>query len=132
MNADNGLRRTADGQGAELAAEIFALLADATRVRIILALHDDELSVNHLADIVDRSPAAVSQHLARLRLARIVAARQDGTRMFYRLADEHARELVAEAIFQAQHAIGQDPAHRRAEHSALRSRTAPAGEFAGA
>lgn len=47
------------------------MLADATRVRIILALRDDELSVNHLADIVDKTPASVSQHLAKLRLARI-------------------------------------------------------------
>lgn len=39
-----------------------------------------ELSVNHLADIVDKSPAAVSQHLAKLRLARIVATRQDAQR----------------------------------------------------
>ena len=60
------------------------MLADATRVRIVLALKDaGELSVNHLADILDKSPAAVSQHLAKLRLARIVATRQDGQRVFY-------------------------------------------------
>ena len=81
------------------------MLADATRIRIILALRDEELSVNHLADIVDKSPAAVSQHLAKLRLARIVATRQEGTRVFYRLANEHARQLVADAIFQAEHAL---------------------------
>jgi DNA-binding transcriptional ArsR family regulator len=71
--------------GVELAVEVFSMLADATRIRIILALRDvEELSVNHLADIVDKSPAAVSQHLAKLRLARIVATRQDGQRVFYR------------------------------------------------
>jgi len=95
----------------ELAVEVFAMLADATRVRIILALRDDELSVNHLADIVDKSPAAVSQHLAKLRLARIVAARQEGTRVFYRLANEHAQQLVTDAIFQVEHALGGVPAH---------------------
>lgn len=95
----------------ELAVEVFAMLADATRVRIILALRDDELSVNHLADIVDKSPAAVSQHLAKLRLARIVTARQEGTRVFYRLANEHAQQLVTDAIFQAEHALGGVPAH---------------------
>lgn len=87
------------------------MLADATRVRIILALRDDELSVNHLADIVDKTPAAVSQHLAKLRLARIVAARQEGTRVFYRLTNEHARQLVTDAIFHAEHALGGVPAH---------------------
>ena len=92
------------------------MLADATRVRIILALRADELSVNHLADIVDKSPAAVSQHLAKLRLARIVATRQDGTRVFYRLENEHASKLVSDAIFQAEHALSGTPAHHRAPY----------------
>lgn len=108
--------RHPDSQFVELAVEVFAMLADATRVRIILALRDDELSVNHLADIVDKSPAAVSQHLAKLRLARIVAARQDGTRVFYRLENEHASKLVSDAIFQAEHSLGGSPAHHSASH----------------
>ncbi|WP_050994891.1 ArsR/SmtB family transcription factor [Arthrobacter sp. TB 23] len=102
-----------ESQYVELAVEVFAMLADATRVRIILALRDGELSVNHLADIVDKSPTVVSQHLAKLRLGRIVAARQDGTRVFYRLVDGHARTLVANAVYQAEHALGGAPAHHR-------------------
>src|SRR5215208_2857576 len=90
MDADKQVYgRSPDSQYVELAVEVFAMLADATRVRIILALRDvEELSVNHLADIVDKSPAAVSQHLAKLRLARIVTTRQDGQRVFYRLENE--------------------------------------------
>ena len=104
-----------DSQYVELAVEVFSMLSDATRVRIILALRNEELSVNHLADIVDKSPAAVSQHLAKLRLARIVSTRRDGTSVFYRLANEHARQLVADAIFQAEHSLGGTPRHHRAE-----------------
>lgn len=99
------------GEYVELAVELFSMLADATRVRIILALRDEELSVNLLADIVDKSPAAVSQHLAKLRLARIVLTRQQGTRVFYRLANEHVRQIVADAIFQAEHALVDTPRH---------------------
>lgn len=117
MNADNGCALTPESQYVELAVEVFSMLADATRIRIILALRDEELSVNHLADIVDKSPAAVSQHLAKLRLARIVATRQEGTRVFYRLANEHARQLVADAIFQAEHALGGTPAHHRGDRA---------------
>jgi DNA-binding transcriptional ArsR family regulator len=102
-----------DGLFVELAVEVFAMLADATRVRLILALRGGELSVNHLADVVDKSPAAVSQHLAKLRLARIVATRHDGQRVFYRLQDEHASQLVADAILQAEHALGGTPRHHR-------------------
>ena len=99
-----------DSQYVELAVEVFSMLADATRIRIILALRDHgELSVNLLADIVDKAPPAVSQHLAKLRLARIVATRHEGTKVFYRLENEHARQLVADAIFQAEHTLGGNP-----------------------
>ncbi len=101
-----------DSQYVELAVEVFSMLADATRVRIILALRNSgELSVNHLAEIVDKTPAAVSQHLAKLRLARMVIARQEGTKAFYRLADEHASQLVTDAILQAEHSLGGIPRH---------------------
>jgi DNA-binding transcriptional ArsR family regulator len=103
--------REPDSQFVELAVEVFAMLADATRVRLILALRDGELSVNHLADIVDKTPAAVSQHLAKLRLGRIVAARQEGQRVFYRLENEHASQLVTDAIFQAEHSLSRTPRH---------------------
>ncbi len=94
------------------------MLADATRVRIVLALRDGEQNVNQLAEIVEKSPAAVSQHLAKMRLGRIVATRQDGTRIFYRLANEHARQLVTDAIFQAEHALDQNPRHHHAQAEA--------------
>lgn len=112
MNADKRSCGLAiDSDYVELAVEIFAMLADATRVRIILALRDGELPVNQLAEAVGKSPAAVSQHLAKMRLARIVSTRQDGTRVFYRLENEHARTLVSDAIFQAEHALDQSPRH---------------------
>jgi DNA-binding transcriptional ArsR family regulator len=116
MHADKPIcGRLPDSQYVELAVEVFAMLADATRVRIVLALRDaGELSVNHLADILDKQPAAVSQHLAKLRLARIVATRQDGQRVFYRLENEHASRLVSDAIFQAEHSLGGTPRHHQA------------------
>ncbi|MCY0906417.1 ArsR/SmtB family transcription factor [Arthrobacter sp. H14-L1] len=73
--------------------------ADTPRIRIIMALRDSELPVNQLAEILDKSPASISQHLAKLRLARMVSTRHEGTRVFYRLENEHARQLVADAIF---------------------------------
>lgn len=108
-----------DSDYVELAVELFGMLADATRVRIILALRDEELSVNLLADIVDKPPATVSQHLAKLRLARIVLTRHQGTRVFYRLANEHVRQIVADAVFQAEHSLADTPRHHQLE---MRSR----------
>jgi DNA-binding transcriptional ArsR family regulator len=117
MNADKkvcGL--DPDSQYVDLAVEVFSMLADATRVRIILALRaNGELSVNELADSVGKAPAGVSQHLAKLRLARIVTARQEGTRSFYRLANEHASQMVSDAIFQAEHSLDGVPRHHHAD-----------------
>lgn len=100
-----------DSPYVDLAVEVFAMLADATRVRIILALRDGELAVGDLAKAVGKSPTAVSQHLAKLRLTRMVSTRQEGTRIYYRLTDEHARQLVTDAIFQAEHALETHPQH---------------------
>ena len=112
MDADNKTcGRDPDSLYVELAVEVFTMLADATRVRIILALDGaGELSVNHIADIVDKSPAAVSQHLAKLRLARMVTT----------LADEHARQLVTDAIFQAEHSLGGTVPHHHTEADTTR------------
>ena len=115
MDADKQIcGREPDGQFVELAVEVFGMLADATRVRIVLALRDGELSVNRLAEILEKSPAAVSQHLAKLRLARIVTTRQEAQRVFYRLENEHASKLVSDAIFHAEHSLGGTPRHHHA------------------
>ncbi len=108
-----------DSQYVELAVEVFSMLADATRVRIILALREGEMAVGALAEAVGKSPAAVSQHLAKMRLARMVSTRQDGTKVIYRLENEHARQLVADAIYQAEHALGGMPAHHRADQGTI-------------
>lgn len=94
------------------------MLADATRVRLILALRDGERSVNELSEAIGKAAPAVSQHLAKLRLARMVTTRQDGTRVFYRLTDEHASQLVNNAIFQAEHTLGGTPRHHHEMHTA--------------
>ena len=92
-----------EGRYVEFAVVVFGLLSDATRARIILALRrDDELSVNRIAEVVGKSPAAVLQHLAKLRTARIMSTLQEGQRVLYRLGNEHASQLVSDAIFQAE------------------------------
>ena len=81
------------------------LLGDETRLRIIWALLDAEHSVNELAELVGAQPAGVSQHLAKLRLARLVRTRRDGTRIFYVADDVHVRRLVEEVLSHADHVV---------------------------
>jgi transcriptional regulator, arsR family len=98
-----------------LATEVFTLLADPTRIRLILLLRDTERSSGELAAMTGRSPAAISQHLAKLRWGHVVASRQEGSRVYYRLTDEHALALVEQALYQAEHVVDEVPAHHRSQ-----------------
>jgi DNA-binding transcriptional ArsR family regulator len=97
----------------DLAVEVFRMLADATRVRILWALIGRELSVNELAGEVGKLPASVSQHLAKLRMTRLVQTRREGNQVFYRLENEHIAQLVTDAIYNADHASAGIPEHHR-------------------
>ena len=91
------------------------MLADATRVQLLWALSGGELAVNDLAARVGKPAPSVSQHLAKLRMARLVRTRREGTQVYYRLENEHVRQLVADAVFNAEHAAGGVPAHHGGE-----------------
>ena len=95
----------------ELAVEVFRMLGDATRVRLLVALLDGELSVTELAERVGKPGPAVSQHLAKLRLGHLVATRRRGTQVFYRVDSQHVRQLVTDAVHHAEHAAGGLPRH---------------------
>src|SRR5215218_10230781 len=95
----------------DLAVEVFRMLSDGTRLKLLWCLASGDASVGHLAETVGKPPAAVSQHLAKLRLARLVQTRKAGTSVVYRLASDHARQLVLDGVRHAEHAASDDPAH---------------------
>jgi DNA-binding transcriptional ArsR family regulator len=77
----------------------FALLAGETRLKILHLLDSaGELCVCDLATILEMTPAAVSQHLSRLRSGRMVSSRRDGMTIYYRLAEEADRRLLAPVL----------------------------------
>lgn len=100
-----------DAEQFELAADVFRMLADATRVRLLWWLLDGERSVSELAELADKSPSAVSQHLAKLRLARLVTTRRQANQVFYRIENDHVSQLVADAIHHAEHTGDGVPPH---------------------
>jgi ArsR family transcriptional regulator len=75
-------------------AELFKVLGDPSRLRILTALGVAELCVCDLAAVLDMSQSAISHQLAVLRGARLVRARRDGKSMFYALDDEHVSGIV--------------------------------------
>jgi DNA-binding transcriptional ArsR family regulator len=94
-----------------LAVEVLRILADPTRLRIAIRLIDAELSVSDLAEAVGRPVAGVSQHLAKMRLAHLVATRKQGTTVLYRIDDEHIRQLVLDTTRHVEHLVSDRPAH---------------------
>jgi DNA-binding transcriptional ArsR family regulator len=115
MNASNVIPASIPDDEVNLIVEVFRMLADPTRIRVLWALTGGELSVTELAEQVDKPAPSVSQHLAKLRMARLVRTRREGTTIFYSLENEHVSQLVADAVFNAEHAGPGVPAHHRGD-----------------
>ena len=83
-------------EAAEVAAVTgrLRLLADPTRLKVLCALVQGESDVACLAELAGAGVAAVSQHLAKLRLAGIVRPERHGQHMVYELIDVGVRDLV--------------------------------------
>lgn len=78
----------------EEAAALLMLLANPHRLQILCALLDGERSVSSLASVVDLSQSALSQHLAKLREAKIVATRRQAQSIYYSIADNRAARVL--------------------------------------
>jgi DNA-binding transcriptional ArsR family regulator len=94
-----------------VAASVFALLSDPTRLHLLWLLAAGESDVGTLTAACGGARPAVSQHLAKLRLSGLVQSRKDGRRMVYTLGDGHLRRLVVEALNHADHQITGEPWH---------------------
>ena len=80
-------------------ADVFGLLADNTRLRILIQLRNyEEVCVSDLAEAVGLSESAVSHALRLLRAHGVVEARRDGRWIYYALVDEHVGLLLDATI----------------------------------
>lgn len=86
-----------EGQTAEL-AEMFHLLGEPTRLKIVVSCLAGPISVSTLAERIGASPSLVSHHLRPLRAARILRAERRGKQVFYSAADEHIRCVLEDMI----------------------------------
>jgi DNA-binding transcriptional ArsR family regulator len=80
---------------ADRATELLKALSNRHRLMIICQLVDGERSVGHLAGGLGLRDSAVSQHLALLRKDGLVAARRDAQTIYYSIASEPARAVLA-------------------------------------
>ncbi|MBQ8308871.1 MAG: helix-turn-helix transcriptional regulator [Clostridia bacterium] len=78
----------------EKISRIFHMLADPSRLKIVLALMKGEMCVYHLTEVCDGTQSGVSHQLRILRDNKIVKAKRLGKNVEYSIADEHIREIV--------------------------------------
>ena len=80
---------------ARSAAEMMKALSHETRLMILCILVDGEQSVGQIERTLDLPQSTVSQQLARLRHDRLVETRRDGRVIYYRIASDDTRRLIA-------------------------------------
>ncbi|MFC5359987.1 ArsR/SmtB family transcription factor [Azospirillum himalayense] len=89
--------RLSEDQTTEL-ADMFRLMSDPSRLRIILACLDTSTSVGDMAAALGLSPSLVSHHLRLLRAGRLIQAERRGNRVFYLITDEHIRRVLSDMV----------------------------------
>ena len=92
----------ADGDTVML-SEVFKVLGDPTRIKIIFALSLCELCVCDIAETIGMTQSATSHQLRLLRSLRLVKFRKEGKTVFYSLDDEHIVQLFNQGMEHVKH-----------------------------
>lgn len=79
-------------------ADMFRLLGDPSRLRIVLACLEGRCSVGALAADLGLSQSLVSHHLRLLRAARLLRAERQGRQVHYSIADDHVRSVLVDMV----------------------------------
>lgn len=77
-------------------AELFKIFGDSTRIRILFVLFEAEVCVCDLAEALNMTQSAISHQLRILKQGRLVKSRREGKSIFYSLADDHVRTIIAQ------------------------------------
>ena len=77
-------------------AEVFKVFGDSTRIRILFVLFEAEVCVCDLAAALSMTQSAISHQLRILKQNKLVKCRREGKSVFYSLADDHVRSIIAQ------------------------------------
>lgn len=77
-------------------AELFKVFGDSTRIRILYVLFEAEVCVCDIAQALNMTQSAISHQLRILKQNKLVKSRRDGKSIFYSLADDHVRSIIAQ------------------------------------
>jgi len=104
-------------------ADLFRLLGETTRLRIVLACAGQPVAVGAIAESLGLSASLVSHHLRLLRAARIVRAERHGKHVFYLAADAHISDMLSDMLEHVAEPYAESP--RRGAARAATGTTTP-------
>ena len=97
------LQHNLDEETTQAVSQIFKVLGDPTRIRILNLLCCAEYAVNDIAEHLGMNQSAVSHQLRLLKNMRIVKFRREGTTIYYSCEDDHIIHLLHQTIDHARH-----------------------------
>lgn len=75
-------------------ADLFKVFGDSTRIRIMYAISDKEMSVLNIAELLHMEQSTISHQLRILRQNKLVKVRRDGKQIYYTLDDDHVKKII--------------------------------------
>lgn len=82
----------------EQISDVFGLLGEPNRLKILLTCLDQPLCVGDIAEKAGISPSLTSHHLRLLKAARLVKAAREGKHIYYEAADDHVRCIITDMV----------------------------------
>lgn len=95
LRAERAKKAMLDDEMTGETCNIFKMLAEPSRLKIVLALLEGEMCVYHIVDAVGGKQSAVSHQLRILKDGKVIKARRNGQNIVYAIADEHIAQMVA-------------------------------------
>lgn len=73
-------------------------MGDSTRLQILMSLHESEMCVSDLANVLDMTKSAVSHQLKILRISKLIKFRRAGRTVYYSLDDDHIESILKKSL----------------------------------
>ena len=95
-------------------ADLFRVLGDLTRIRILYALCESEMGVSDIAELLSMNQSAISHQLRVLKQARLVRVTRKGRASIYALDDDHVRTIFEQGFRHVRHILPPEEEHSHA------------------
>jgi ArsR family transcriptional regulator len=100
---DKALKNKPKDEELDRLSQVFKILGDPTRVKILMLLDNHEMCVCDIANVLNMTKSSISHQLATLRISGIVKYRKSGKEVYYMLDDQHIKTLYEIGLEHIEH-----------------------------